>query len=175
MPSNDSHAEDCTGSRQIYVASSWRNQLQETVVHLLRSRGHYVYDFKHPDDTVDRGFHWGDAGLDHSNPVDGDPRAVDLAAAGDFVAALSDRAAIQAFRRDFDAMLAASCWCCRADVRRISNSAGPSGPASAPRSYWMIRALRNSCTGWWTGSPPGLRISSTGSLRAVRTRCGREA
>jgi hypothetical protein len=105
LPNNDSHAPDCTGSRQIYVASSWRNQLQQTVVQLLRSRGHRVYDFKHPDDTVDRGFHWGDAGLEHSNPIDGDPRAVDLAAAGDFVAALSDRAAIQAFHRDFDAMV----------------------------------------------------------------------
>ena len=35
---------------KIYVASSWRNDLQQQVVALLRKRGHKVYDFKHPDD-----------------------------------------------------------------------------------------------------------------------------
>ncbi|MGB1214629.1 MAG: hypothetical protein ACPG4X_14790 [Pikeienuella sp.] len=42
---------------RIYVASSWRNQYQETVVDLLKMDGHDVYDFKNPPHG-DGGFHW---------------------------------------------------------------------------------------------------------------------
>jgi hypothetical protein len=42
--------------RKIYVASSWRNQMQQGVVHTLRSAGHEVYDFKNPPGRT--GFHW---------------------------------------------------------------------------------------------------------------------
>lgn len=34
--------------RKIYVASSWRNQHQNSVVRALRGSGHEVYDFKNP-------------------------------------------------------------------------------------------------------------------------------
>lgn len=34
---------------KIYVASSWRNELQEPIVAELRDNGHEVYDFKKPD------------------------------------------------------------------------------------------------------------------------------
>jgi hypothetical protein len=42
---------------RIYVASSWRNAYQPTVVTALRQHGYDVYDFRHPapDDT---GFQW---------------------------------------------------------------------------------------------------------------------
>jgi|SRR5579872_798870 len=43
---------------RIYVASSWRNTYQSTVVGLLRSDGHEVYDFKDPGPGND--FHWRD-------------------------------------------------------------------------------------------------------------------
>jgi len=43
----------------IYVASSWRNEQQPSVVHALRSEGHEVYDFRHPD-PGDNGFAWSD-------------------------------------------------------------------------------------------------------------------
>lgn len=33
---------------QIYLASSWRNDLQPGVVSSLRTAGHEVYDFRHP-------------------------------------------------------------------------------------------------------------------------------
>jgi hypothetical protein len=33
----------------VYVASSWRNERQIEVVAELRSAGHEVYDFRHPD------------------------------------------------------------------------------------------------------------------------------
>lgn len=42
---------------KIYVASSWRNEHQQSVVGVLQSAGHDVYDFKHPTQG-DAGFHW---------------------------------------------------------------------------------------------------------------------
>lgn len=44
-------------TRKIYVASSWRNELQPSVVNQLRFRGHEVYDFKKPKEG-DAGFSW---------------------------------------------------------------------------------------------------------------------
>jgi hypothetical protein len=43
--------------RRIYVASSWRNARQPTIVAVLRDAGHEVYDFRHPR-AGDEGFHW---------------------------------------------------------------------------------------------------------------------
>jgi hypothetical protein len=95
------------GLRRIYVASSWRNQLQPRVVEALRSQGHRVYDFKQPDSTPDRGFHWSDTGLAHSNPAEGDPPVIGLASASDYLAALAHPAAMHGFQRDFNEMVAA--------------------------------------------------------------------
>lgn len=44
------------GRRRIYVASSWKNKLQPTVVEMLRRLGHDVYDFKNPPGGTD--FAW---------------------------------------------------------------------------------------------------------------------
>lgn len=44
-------------AEKIYVASSWRNDAQQGVVHTLRTAGFDVYDFKHPK-PGDDGFHW---------------------------------------------------------------------------------------------------------------------
>lgn len=44
---------------RIYVASSWRNPHQQTVVALLRAAGHEVYDFRHPPHGKG-GFAWSD-------------------------------------------------------------------------------------------------------------------
>ena len=41
---------------RIYVASSWRNELQPLVVYVLRSFGHEVYDFRNPPGGA--GFGW---------------------------------------------------------------------------------------------------------------------
>jgi len=41
----------------IYVASSWRNTHQPSVVAALREAGHDVYDFRNPR-PGDHGFHW---------------------------------------------------------------------------------------------------------------------
>lgn len=48
-----------TESRRIYVASSWRNMMQNGVVHTLRASGFEVYDFKNPREG-DHGFAWSD-------------------------------------------------------------------------------------------------------------------
>jgi hypothetical protein len=41
----------------IYVASSWRNVWQPTIVKMLRALGHEVYDFHNPA-PGNNGFHW---------------------------------------------------------------------------------------------------------------------
>ncbi len=38
---------------RVYVASSWRNERQPTVIAVLRDAGHEVYDFRDS-----KGFHW---------------------------------------------------------------------------------------------------------------------
>lgn len=43
--------------RRIYVASSWRNEIQPSAVALLRELGHEVYDFRNPR-PGDNGFAW---------------------------------------------------------------------------------------------------------------------
>ena len=43
----------------IYLASSWRNQAQPGVLHILRKCGHTVYDFRNPAPDND-GFRWSD-------------------------------------------------------------------------------------------------------------------
>ncbi|HYG60709.1 MAG TPA: hypothetical protein VD902_21755 [Symbiobacteriaceae bacterium] len=42
---------------KIYVATSWRNELQPMVVKALREAGHEVYDFRNPA-PGNNGFHW---------------------------------------------------------------------------------------------------------------------
>ena len=51
---------------KIYVASSWRNNIQPNVVKNLRQAGHEVYDFKNPG-TDNAGFHWSDIDPDWQN------------------------------------------------------------------------------------------------------------
>lgn len=44
----------------IYVASSWRNELQPEVVDSLRKMGHDTYDFKEDEGAS---FHWSEVGI----------------------------------------------------------------------------------------------------------------
>jgi hypothetical protein len=50
---------------KIYVASSWRNQIQPFVVHALRKENHEVYDFRNPPHST--GFHWSSIDRDWKN------------------------------------------------------------------------------------------------------------
>lgn len=48
---------------RIYLASSWRNESQKTMVDFLRMYGHEVYDFKNPPSGVP-GFAWSEIDKD---------------------------------------------------------------------------------------------------------------
>lgn len=78
---------------KIYVASSWRNTTQPSVVAALRAAGHDAYDFKNPVEDYD--FHWSE--------IDGGWETWD---AEKFKAALSHPIAVYGFNADMDALRA---------------------------------------------------------------------
>lgn len=82
---------------KIYVASSWRNELQPKVVSYLRSEGHEVYDFRSPSTDLP-GFSWSEI----------DPDWKEWTPA-EYVRALDHPRAILGFNADFDAMKWADC------------------------------------------------------------------
>lgn len=76
----------------IYVASSWRNKYQPSVVAELRKVGFEVYDFRHPIED-DNGFRWSEIDSDWENwTLDG------------FIEGLGHPLAIGGFTMDFEAM-----------------------------------------------------------------------
>lgn len=78
---------------RIYVASSWRNELQPSVVQALRDNGHEVYDFRNPPGG-DPGFSWREIAPDWEQW-----------STDQYVAALSHEAAERGFLNDFQGML----------------------------------------------------------------------
>jgi hypothetical protein len=78
---------------KLYVASSWRNELQPSVVEVLRQAGHEVYDFQHPPGGDHLGFSWSeiDPGYDRWTAID-------------YIGALEHPIAVAGFDSDFDAM-----------------------------------------------------------------------
>ena len=82
---------------KIYVASSWRNDLQPMVVEVLKSMGHEVYDFRNPADG-NRGFSWNsiDNGWEKWTP-------------NQYKKALEHPLAVDGFNYDFNAMKWADC------------------------------------------------------------------
>ena len=81
---------------KIYVASSWRNPLQPTVVDVLRQAGHEVYDFRNPPNGT--GFAWSE--------IDPDWQAW---RAVDYREMLMHPRAEEGYASDFDAMKWADC------------------------------------------------------------------
>lgn len=83
----------------IYVASSWRNGVQASVVHTLRAAKFEVYDFKHPPNGI--GFSWGQVDLNvHYHPItDSQASNVD-----EYLDALETPRAIEGYNSDMDAM-----------------------------------------------------------------------
>lgn len=77
---------------KIYVASSWRNQAQPTIVRVLRHQGHDVYDFRNPPNGS--GFGWAQLGC-------GDPKDWGEAA---YLQALDNSLAREGFKSDMDAL-----------------------------------------------------------------------
>lgn len=80
-------------TRSVYVASSWRNAIQPTVVRRLREAGLEVYDFRDP--ANDKGaFAWSDLGVER--PDDWSPERC--------IAFLDHPRAVEGFEQDFGAM-----------------------------------------------------------------------
>ena len=90
-------------TKQIYVASSWRNIRYPEVVSRLRSEGHDVYDFPNPA-VGDEGFSW--------RQVPGAPEADHRKGwpAADVVRVLAQPRAQAGFKSDMDALR--SCDAC---------------------------------------------------------------
>lgn len=81
----------------IYLASSWRNELQPAMVTALRELGHEVYDFRKPKQHSD-GFHWSEVMPSYERGSQA------LVPPEQYVDALDHPRAIEGFNFDFDAM-----------------------------------------------------------------------
>lgn len=87
--------------RRIYLASSWRNEHQPSVLACLRAAGHEVYDFRNPWEGIEKtggrgvgtGFQWSEI----------DPNWQNWHRA-DYLAALRTSIATEGFASDWDAM-----------------------------------------------------------------------
>lgn len=78
---------------KLYVASSWRNPYQPSIVEDLRAVGHEVYDFRHPPRGDHLGFSWSDVDPDWPSWT---PEQ--------YVEALNHPIAVAGFESDFGAM-----------------------------------------------------------------------
>lgn len=76
---------------KLYVASSWRNEMQQAIVMLLRQAKFEVYDFKNPPGKS--GFSWTEIGTGWKNWTREEYRK-----------ALEHERAIEGFTEDFNAM-----------------------------------------------------------------------
>lgn len=76
---------------KIYVASSWRNNIQPDVVEALRKAGHEVYDFKNPPGRT--GFSWAQISTGWMHWT-----------AAEFIEALKHPISEAGYKSDFDAM-----------------------------------------------------------------------
>jgi len=82
---------------KIYVASSWRNEYQPSIVAVLESMCHEVYDFRNPNEH-NKGFAWSEI----------DPKWQGWSPDA-YVKALNHPRAEEGFKFDFDAMKWADC------------------------------------------------------------------
>ena len=80
---------------KVYVASSWRNPIQDVIVETLRGVGHEVYDFRNPA-PGNKGFAWSE--------IDPEWKSWN---AGKFREALKHPLAVDGFRLDMTALR----WC----------------------------------------------------------------
>ncbi len=103
---------------RVYVASSWRNAHQQSIVGMLRAVGHEVYDFKNPKEG-DKGFHWSEIDKDWQDWTPTEYRQN-----------LTHPVAESGFKSDFDAMK----W---ADVCVIML---PCGRSAHTEAGWMSGA-----------------------------------
>lgn len=85
---------------RIYVASSWRNMTQQSLVKELRKRGHLVYDFRHPEGRNDHNV-WESVSSWHGLKSAYQQNAL---TPENFEAMLQDKKAIERFKEHSEAM-----------------------------------------------------------------------
>lgn len=90
----------------IYVASSWRNPLQQAVIHVLRAAGLECYDFRNPEGGT--GFSWREVRTDYDGPrigTDG-PRTKgsDWEPVDEYLRMVAHPRAVEGFEADYAAM-----------------------------------------------------------------------
>lgn len=85
----------------IYLASSWRNELQPEVLAALRADGHAVYDFRNPDDSWTLSGHGDDSGGFRWSDID---QLWEGWSPWAFARALETDTAAAGFSNDWDAM-----------------------------------------------------------------------
>ena len=89
----------------VYVASSWRNLMQQGVVYALRAAGIDCYDFRNPA-PGDHGFSWRDiggapTGDEREEPL---PKGADLVPVDTYLTMIEHPVAIDGYQADFAAM-----------------------------------------------------------------------
>lgn len=85
---------------KIYVASSWRNPIQQSVVAALRAEGHEVYDFRNPPSST--GFSWAEVKSDAALGIPG--KGSDWETVENYISMVNHPRAIDGFYSDYDAM-----------------------------------------------------------------------
>lgn len=90
----------------VYVASSWRNPMQQAVVAVLRSAGIDCYDFRNPEGGT--GFSWREVKSGYDGPrigVDGiRAKGSDWEPADEYLRMVNHPRAIEGYAADFAAM-----------------------------------------------------------------------
>lgn len=96
------HHELTQPPQYVYVASSWRNGIQPTVVEALRSHGVACYDFRDPDGDGRGGFSWRDVRDEPRTavPAKGD----DLVPVDEYLRMVHHPVATAGYDRDYAAM-----------------------------------------------------------------------
>lgn len=132
---------------RIYVASSWKNQLQPTVVSRLKQAGHEVYDFRNPPGNS--GFAW--------REVDADYEPGEKITFERYVAILSHVRSIEGYNADIGAL----------DACDICVAVLPFGK-SAAWEFGYAKGRGKRCYLLWTGiEEPELMFSDTLIVRSI--------
>lgn len=87
----------------VYVASSWRNRIQPSIIEALRAEGIDCYDFRHPA-PGDDGFSWKEVGGDGESAPGETPVGKDLVDTETYARMLAHPRAREGFSNDFSAM-----------------------------------------------------------------------
>jgi hypothetical protein len=83
---------------KVYVASSWRCEMQQAVVATLNAAGIACYDFKNPR-PGNEGFHWSEVGMPSYDRATNSDVPME-----EYLAGIEHPIAVAGYKSDFDAM-----------------------------------------------------------------------